>query len=670
MNDDRILSLCVSVKSHQGKDMLYRIADVSENNELIKFFYNSALPREDISNRNMIFSNPRETQAEGTVAFWEWHSDGDRQFSYIDHSGISFIEYIRVDGVSTIEELRIAFLDGINIEPASNQRYLVEFSREDDICLCVLCKSSDFVLLRDNYVLIDSIYRLDYYEITSDSILDINTNYLPKFNKRIYCHLELPEKVGTILVRTPADTVRQAILKRIARCTEGFSKPDKRIISEFIRNLTSETIVGHIAEECRCSLEDAHEYIGEFAKICERYFSENDFTSSVLLHLLEYNGEIGMKYQETIRAEWESQNAEKISAANTHVKNIMDNLETDRTRILSEAQEAQNRLDSLLIEYEEYEKEKTEVIAILSELKKDYDNKLSLADEVAQKMREKIASAENDLSSFLSEYAMFSNNKIEQPAIKTTEIGNVVTEDPEAVTDATELFEYLKENLEAVGVDKIYCAALAAYLLAAHFERIPLTIAGYGADLIIDAVSATLYNKSADRLFVEVGAENIPSAMSSILAVHNGFGSMARVLSSSESYVFFVAQTSEELMLEPRSVYNYALPLYTEYFITDNHIDDLYGSISTVKFDFSGKEQKPSFPEHLIPMLAYRNYKRLLGTTVEIHTEITKGEILLLTTLPLMLSLGKKDELIELLSSLGLSDNDKSELYRRIGENE
>jgi hypothetical protein len=354
----------------------------------------------------------------------------------------------------------------------------------------------------------------------------------------------------------------------------------------------------------------------------------------------------------------------------------MSKFESEQTKIQSEILETQKRLASLLVECEECEKEKVEAMTMISALEKEYDKKLDLADEVARKIRDKISGAENELSSFLSEYALFSSrsstNIVKQPIFESIVIGKIINEAPEIVTDATELFEYLKENLEAVGVDKIYCSALAAYLLAAHFEKIPLIIAGYGADLIIDALSATMYNKSSDKLFVEVGAEISYSNTSSILAVHNGFGSMAKILNSSESYVFFVAQTSEELMLEPRSIYNYALPLYTEYFITDNRNDDLYGSICNIKFSISDKERKPNFPEYIIPMLAYRNYKRLLGTIVKIYNDITESsiDILLLTTLPLMLSLGKKDELIELLSSLELSDKDKSELYKRIGENE
>ena len=673
MYDERTLSLCVSVKSYQGKDMLYRVADLNDENELVPFFTDPSLPREG-DNKNMIYSNPRDKQVEGSIYFWKWHIDGSRDISDIDTSGLSWIEYIRIGNISSLEELQLALFNGIDMELEPNRKYLIEYSRNNKYCLCVSCKASDFKRHMDEYVLIDNIYRLDCYEISNDRIYDINTNYLPKFNKRFYSHLDLPVKAGTVLVRTPADTVRQAILKRISRCTEGFSKADKRSISEFVRKLSSETIVGHIADECRCTIEEAEEYMAVFVHSCEKHFADDDFTSSTLLHLLEYNSEIGMKYQETIRAEWERQNAEKIEEADTKIKSAWDNLESDRMKIQSETVEAQKRLDAIRVECEVYDKEKTNTVAAIGELKKVYDKQINLADEVAQKIRDKMAGAENDLSSFLAEYALFfnknSNSIIKQPSFGAIEIGKTITEDPETITTATELFEYLRENLEAVGVDKIFGSALAAYLLAAYFERIPLTIAGYGADFIIDAVSATLYNKSVDRLLVKVGADIAFPTKPDILAVHNGFGSMAKILNSTNSYLYFVAQTSEELLLEPRSGYNYALPLYTEYFITDNRMDDLYGTISDVKFDFRGKERKPSFPEHIVPILAYRNYQRLLGTTVKLHGDITNGDLLLLTALPLMLSLGKKEELIELLSSLALSDNEKAELYRRIGESE
>ena len=674
MNDERILSLCVSVVDSQGRNMLFRVADVNEGKKLVPFFFDSSLQRGG-ENTNMVFSNPRETQPDGTITFWNWHSpDGYRQLSYIDDAGTTWFEYVRLKDISSTEDLHLAFSNGLDIDLAPNRQYLIEFSLKDKLCSCVHCKSSDFTLIRDKYVLIDNIYHLDYYEVSSDDIFDIRTNYLPGLEKKFYSHLKLPEKTGTILVRTPADTVKQAIQKRIGRCTEGFSKGDKRVISEFVKNLSSETIIKHIADECRCSVEEAQEYIDEFVRVCERYFSEDDFTSSVLLHLVEYNSNIGTKYQEAVKAEWERQNVARIDEANAEVWRIMDVLETEREKINAELAEAKKRLEELLYECEEYERVKAESEAAVVRIQKEYDEKLSLADDVAQKVRNKISEVKSDLSSFLSEYALFTgvnNIGFQREQNKTyKEHGNKITETPETIVEKREIYEYLKENLEAVGVDKSRCSSLGAYLLSAYFKNIPLIIAGYGSELIIDAVSATLYNKEADKIVIEDNNAIIEKMESKVLAVHNGFGSMTRVLSSVNGYVYFVSQTSEELVLEPRSTYNYALPLFSEYFITDKQNDELYGTISDVQDYISGKERKPNFPDYIVPLLAYKNYKRLLGLATEIYGDITPYDITLLTTLPIMLSLNKREELLELLSSMDLSDKDKVELYKRIGEKE
>jgi hypothetical protein len=674
MNNDKILSLCVSAINHRGNYVLSRVADVTDENKLKPFFVDQSLPHGG-ENADTIFSNPSEVQPEGTITFWRWYSpDGYKTHSFIDRASISWIEYVRLNGVSSIEELRIAFFDGIDLELSSNRQYLIEFSRDDKICSCVYCKSSDFTPFGGKYTLCDNIYRLDYYEASSGDIYDIRTHLLPKINKRYYGHLELPQKSGTILVRTPADTVKQAIQKRIGRCTEGFSKSDKKVISDFVRNLSSDTIVKHIAEECRCSPEEAQEYIDEFARTCERYFSENDFVSSIMLHLVEYDSEVGQKYQEAVKEEWERQNAERISEATAEAQSVMETFESKRAMINIETEEAQRHLEELLIECDEYEKVKTETEAAVSQIQKEYDDKLRLADDIAHKVRTKIATAKSDLSSFLSEYALFLSEPSRPLAMVTghnaIEFGEEITENPETITKMKELLECLKENLEAIGVEKAYGSSLGAYLLAAYFENIPLIIAGYGADLIADAVSVTVQNKKADSIHIVINdnAVSVDRSGSGILTVHSGFGNMARILNSYSSYVFFISQTSEELMIEPRSAYNYALPVFTEYFLTDNPKAELYGTMCGVQYNGDKKEKKPDFPEHILPLLAHKNCRRLLGAAAKIYSDITPYEISLLTTLPIMLSLNKRDELLDLLALLGLSDGEKSEIHKRIGE--
>lgn len=673
MDNEQTLSLCASVISIKGKDMLFRIADVDEYNELVPFYFDPSLPR-NVENTKLIYSNPREVQTEGTIAFWKWSvQDGNRHCSYID-SGISWVEYIRLNDVSSVEELRVAFFDGVDVDFSSDHDYLVEYSSNGGkICHCVFCKSDDFTLRNNKYILRDNLYRLDYYEISNSDIHDIKTNSLPKINKRYYGHLELPQKSGSLLVRSPSYTVKQAIQKRIQRCTEGFSKPDKKIIYDFVRNLSTEGIVKHIADECRCTIEEASEYIDEFIKTCERYFTEDEIASSVLLHLIEYNSETGKKYQETVQEEWERQNSERVAEAKAEEKRVTDRIEAGRQKVDSELSAAKNRLDDLLSECEEYEKLKVDIENKVSELQKEYDGKLSVADGIAKQVHDKITTAKSDLSAFFAEYAMFAG---EHYFVSTQTTGNsdvvngkLITEGPEIITDVNDLIECLEENLIAVGVNKLHCSALGAFLLAAYFARVSLIIAGYGADAIINAVSATLCNMEADRIFIVAGSPVTEKIDSDIIAVYNGLCSMGNILNSAKSsYFYFVSQTSEELMLEPRSTYNYALPVFTEYFMTDNANDDLFGSISNVQYSRTDKVQKPYFPSYVVPPLAFKNYKMLMGMSAELHNGITPYDIHLLTTLPIMLSLNKRDELLELLSSTTLSDKDKEKIYERMGE--
>ena len=674
MDNDNILSLCVSVIINSGQARLLRIADL-EHDELIPYNIDYAVQRGG-TNVDLIFHPDISITAEGTISFWEWYSpDGVRQLSYhCKDTKVSWIEHIRLDSVSSAEELRVALFNDIGAELTLDHDYLIEFSNNSyNISRCVYCKSDDFILRNNKYILRDNLYLLDYFEISYSDIHDIRTNHIPKMNKRYYGYLGLPQKSGSLLVRSPADTVKQAIQKRIQRCTEGFSKADKKTISDFVRNLTTESIVKHIADECRCTIEDAHEYIVEFITVCERYFADDDIASSVLLHLIEYNSEIGKKYQEEVQEEWERQNAERIACAKAEEKRVTDRIEMECQKADSELSATKNRLDDLLLECEEYEKLKLDIETNANELQKEYDYNLSVADGIAKQVRDKIAAAKSDLSAFFAEYTLFAGERsftsTQITGSSDVVVGNLITEAPEIITDVNELLDCLKENLNAVGVDKLHCSALGAYLLAAYFARVPLTIAGYGAEAIINAVSATLCNKEADKIYAVTGSLIVENMDSDIVAVYNGFCSMGNILSSAKSsYFYFVSQTSEELMLEPRSSYNYALPIFTEYFITDHTNGDLFGTICDVRYSGGDKVQKPYFPTYIVPPLAFNNYKTLLGMSAKLYNNITPYHIHLLTTLPIMLSLNKREELLELLSSATLSDKDKEKIYMHMGE--
>jgi hypothetical protein len=244
--------------------------------------------------------------------------------------------------------------------------------------------------------------------------------------------------------------------------------------------------------------------------------------------------------------------------------------------------------------------------------------------------------------------------------------GLQASSDPISIGD--EVLGCLAENLEAIGVDKGRVYGLASFLLAARFLNANLILAGYGAVEIADALSATLVNKKADRCYIKGNdCIGMPGG-NNVLAVFDAFGCMNKIAANSGRFVCFIAQTSEELMIEPRSVYNYALPVFVELFVTGVPNDEITGYVykGTGFANKSARRRSPLPNGVLLPLAR----KRLDGVTSLAHgiSKISEFDLILLSCVPVLASLSKKEKLEKIISDAQLSDNEKAELNALLGE--
>jgi hypothetical protein len=244
--------------------------------------------------------------------------------------------------------------------------------------------------------------------------------------------------------------------------------------------------------------------------------------------------------------------------------------------------------------------------------------------------------------------------------------GAQATKDPDDINQ--DVLRCLADNLEAVGVDKRRVYGLGAFLLAARFQKVNLILAGYGAVLIADALSATLCNKMADRCYI-TGNDciDIPSG-NNVLAVFDAFGCMNKIACKNERFVCFIAQTSEELLIEPRSIYNYALPVLVELFITREAHEGIIGSIYTGDvFANKSDRRKSPLPKGALLPLARKRLDDVTNLANRIQ-KLSEFDLMLLNCIPVLSSLSKREKLEEIIASAQLTDEEKSDLKTLLGE--
>lgn len=156
----------------------------------------------------------------------------------------------------------------------------------------------------------------------------------------------------------------------------------------------------------------------------------------------------------------------------------------------------------------------------------------------------------------------------------------------------------LQNELSEVGVGEDHTLKLSCFLYASHLNHQPLLLAGpYGA-LIANAFSASLHGKTAGVL--DCGANVSSDALHEtetsddpVVIIKNVFrtpllSSVIDLLQNAEKQYFVVHPFVEDLLIEPRSLYDYIHPVFTGMFI-----DKFPG-----KGEIVGGMNMPSYEEH------------------------------------------------------------------------
>jgi len=674
MNEEIITSLCVSIDSSKGP-RLHRIADVKDN-LLVPCLPGTVLELNaygrNINITDLIFHPAPSIPKKGTVDFWDVKpTPPEDKYGYKSYpnSELRWIEYIKADKLRNISNLKKLLLEGIdNIDPSHD--YLFEFRHINDTeRACIYCKGTDFNISvgpKAKATLKDDIYCLFVYNVNINDIAQFSTRYLPGIFLYYYKKLTLNRPESVELVKSPEVIVKEIIQSNLKKCNPSLSRNERITVKYFLSFIPSLSIEEKIASACMCDIYTARTYMDDFIRKCESFFNCNDFDAQVMTRLIEGNTRIAEMFQDLVRKNWEQVHASELQKAN-------EELETVKKQILIE----NGKLEKLQNDCVILKEKKSVLEQRITDLQNQFSQHIQIAEKVVSQVREKIKSAENDVADFLAEYILFTPNRYMSSDSKDDSSitwGREITDEPEMIESISELHDCLKENLENAGVKKDRCSALASYLISAYMLRIPLIIAGYGADTVIDAFSAAITNKTAHRIVYNSDFEieliaKVPKT--DIIAVHDAFqGNGFFRLSTLQNapYICFILPTSEELAIEPRGIYNYALPVFTDFFIQFTAKNEFLGCVCDEKLEKTEAACLISLPNHTLTPFALGQCKKIAEGAAGIRGSITAFDLFLLQTVPIMLSLGFRESLMDLITSSSLSEKEKKNLSTLIGD--
>ena len=569
-----------------------RVADI-KNGELTTFLYNPDEPY-FYENRNFLIDKTGKVHTKGDLAVLAWSdspnaSGSDKPFNDATELKDFPIHVFKLSAKNTlqvIDNLR----NGVSCGSTSHDVMYI-FCESDEGLQGVLCPAQSMEERNQQYFLKDSVSKLPYYLLKSSDILSISDLKNPFGNEKyVFLKALVPgTPISYLPTRETSAIIKDVILKNRfltwnsfrnftsnAEGSHKYTQKELRVFKECLAQVQCKTVQEELAAELGCTVSEATTYIENFIENANSYLEGDEVDTQLLSRLVMANDELREKYTALVEEKWKTDASEKINIAAQKVEKLENQCKKEANTLKSLNSDIEDRRDKL------------------RELQDEVAQNKILARESYSMVQEKIATAKHDVSSFLADMACYFPNSTVIANSSASTSGDYVNgaaleSDKVETFDSWEsLVDELRSNLGCVGVAQEYERSLAAFLYATHHVRMPLLLAGYIGEEIGQALSVSVFGKYADILTCS-GNGNlsmIHDAFSGegILLIRNPFcgdwlNALLQETKASHKHIIFCHPYTEDLTIEPQSLFNYMLPVFTDQ-ITDSapNMEDMIGA--------------------------------------------------------------------------------------------
>lgn len=683
-NEFSCTSLCYIKDHHDDRVWLHRLADIEDGELRVPFKSDRKDTR--FENRDYWFTNSGPSDF-GTVGIWKWTAEPnndnppkDKVTSY----------YVKDSSPIRVVILTVNSLEAVVAQLRDGTVHTLDYFCDTFFCyeqnagqlVGVLCHTNEFSISNQHAKLSKEIYSLPCYTISTSDIFNCDDR-----NLRFLNVLQICSSSKYIQTGDANDMIRTLILKRTTWPLFkewGATKVEWRKSKELLEKIWDgslyerESLYKEIVQEIKCTPEQAKQAVHGFVKRAGELMEAGDIDADVLAQIALHHDELRIKCEEIVSKEWRETHAVEIAAAEQRIIDAeiaVSAAEEKRNDLLSEITAAQSRRDQLLTEIEQYE---------------------ALGRDTLVAVRQKISDAQKDMAGFIADISVF----LPQPSETFPHTAQSVPwqyisaaeerypdDDIEPAESWRNEFDAIHQNLShTLCAEPDFCAMLTAFLYSTHINNAPILIAGPGGRDIADALSVSMYATGAGQLVLgdECNlsiAERISEADDSIVSVQNMFGkgwadTLPQKFTRLKKQIIWTHPYVEDMLIEPKGLYNYMLPILSECFIGAFPASKLWPGKRIAEF-------KPyiSQGEHPLRISAFKHLgisKLLLNRLTHILSDAKaildnsakdKDMEILFGVLPLCVLNGKLDVLKNVIESeSGISKSVKDEAARYIEE--
>lgn len=627
--DFQFVSLCeVAPVDFNGKKSLVRLADIGQDSKFEAFNVDEDAPK-IFENRYKLYYKDGPSEV-GTIGVWKWSPvpnlvDSSRDYIVSEFNpSINPIEIIVLETCKSADELLEQLKKGVDTELITSRTLFAIYLTKGQYT-GFLCKGQYFEKFGSKIQLSKTVISLPRYDFGGKDIVRVS-------NGKVFLRtigIGIPSEV--VNVKDPFDIVRTIILSRNSWQTfkqKGKTKNEWKSIRDFLEELDTIPVIDEIKSTIHCSYSEAQKIMEDFKEYAGAYIDGTSIEDNVLSAIINVNPDLMDRCKSLIMNEWISENQTAINEANTILDNIRHQIEEEEKRVDKELSERRGLFEQeksvALGELASIKQEHDKLSASLLDLTEEIETKEKLAVDVQTAVEKRIRNAQAEAADFIASLAFVPQTQYAPPAAvveraqddENTSYCNgieVYADNIEENSSWNDALNTISDELIEAGVMQKYAYQLGAYMYSSYLNHNSLLIVGPNASPIVDAFSVALFGRTAGSLVCadKYSAESVQCCLSSedsIIKITNPFCSnwMARIpeiLCDTKHHFMIVHPYAEDIQVEPRSVFNYMLPIFTEFLVDRPSTGRFWGGKCTDAYkDFQLIKPDKSYERLMIKM--------------------------------------------------------------------
>ena len=569
------VSLCEVIGSNRNGNglIMRRLADIDIESGAIQDEFQPEYP-----SLRSLYDNYRTDKESGFIGVWGWNLEENLKTGKKDYVRSVFyecpVEIAVLSGCPTADDIAQRLLDGVPFKPSGNK---ILFSCTTAFknytfwhYIGLLCKEDDITVSNGTVTLKPSVFALPLYEFSEREIAPISQR---RFFRKISA--EIPKE--QFLVRDPLEVVRQMVLyrwnKNVLR-SYHFTNTDRQKFLDFLESFPVSDLYQDIAQTCSCLDAQAQVYVDEFIRKAETYLRRDDLDGKTLSAVIASSPDLMKQCKATLEEEWRNENAEKIASADGQLAKLNEEIQAKRML----CQELEKQRVQYLSEKEAFESEIARRKQIAEDVEKGVAARIeaarSNAAAFAADMIREFPFFRPELSTGSASSASFPQTNHLSQSVAFFAGTDLAPELIEQEEDWRDVLFILKNELNEAGIGDEFRSSFAAYLYAASLNHTPLLLAGPNGHAIADAFSRALCGRTAAVLDCSepFSAETLEICLQcgdEVVILRNPLNSgwishLPELVSIPGKTVFAIQPFAEDLLIEPRGLYHYLLPVLTE----------------------------------------------------------------------------------------------------------